>query len=521
MGHQSVGFSGHYRRFLNEFSDQIGEPSARYGQANQNIREEVVRCLWFGAHFSSDDLRTDGNRRVEVLSAGWWNVESGPDFIQAEILLEKEGRLIGDVEVHTVASSWYGHGHHKQPEYNGVVLHVVMWNDCEDRPILRENGTAIPQLVLSDFVEEEIDELVEIIDLEADESNSPPAPGRVRGFCREALQNGEMDPDWLGQFLDCAGDHRILRKAERMEELFNGKSHEQVLYQSLGEALGYKSNRMGFLQLCESAPVPLLREIVPVNTTPQHKREVLDAALYGTAGFLNNEVIENPDNETTRYLNSLQERWNAMPSKLHDNQLSREHWSFGGTRPVNYPTRRLAALSTLYVAYLPAGLFGSVSRTIRSASPEKKRRIDTVIRAALIDMFNSLEHPYWSYRYKFGGKKLSGPRSLVGKQRATAILVDVLIPLCIAHSRQEGDAEMQNRVEAVWNGLPRRSPNTIVRRMSGRLFPNKEQISAVLNSARRQQGLHALYNNFCAADDGCENCVLYLAHQAGEKMIEV
>ncbi|MCR4319341.1 MAG: DUF2851 family protein, partial [Candidatus Brocadiaceae bacterium] len=55
------------------------------------IKEELVRCIWFGQHIKKGKLFTDDGSRLEVLSPGWWNSEGGPDFKHAEILLEGKG----------------------------------------------------------------------------------------------------------------------------------------------------------------------------------------------------------------------------------------------------------------------------------------------------------------------------------------------------------------------------------------------------------------------------------------------
>ena len=133
-----------YGRLLEQFATELGEKQPSYGRAGQSVREEIVRCVWFGSHFPPEGLTTDDGRRIEVLSPGWWNVEGGPDFVRAELLMEGAGRVVGDVEVHTVASSWHGHGHDRQPEYDGVALHVVMWDDCPGREIVRACGRPVP-----------------------------------------------------------------------------------------------------------------------------------------------------------------------------------------------------------------------------------------------------------------------------------------------------------------------------------------------------------------------------------------
>ena len=62
---------------------------------------------------------------VRVCFAGHWNRGPGPDFRDA-ILLDRQGRVRrGDVELHLERSGWRAHGHHRDPAYGGVLLHVL------------------------------------------------------------------------------------------------------------------------------------------------------------------------------------------------------------------------------------------------------------------------------------------------------------------------------------------------------------------------------------------------------------
>jgi len=511
-------FSTAYEDLLQQFADHINEAQSSYGDANRNIREEIVRCVWFGSHFPADALHTDDGRRVEVLSPGWWNVEGGPDFIKAELLLEGEGRVVGDVEVHTFASGWYSHGHHKQPEYEDVVLHVVMWDGERDEVELH-SGRTVPQLTLSRFTQEDIQELVNIVDLEQEESS--PEERQVPGkYCGEALNDGRLDPGWLGSFLDAAGDYRILHKARRIRELFQNHSREQLLYENLAEALGYKSNRMPFLQLTRLLPLEMLRSVVPGDADDAEKARILEAVFYGAGGFLDDLNEGATDSETAEYVCSLRHMWERLRDELDVSRMSVDHWQFGATRPVNYPTRRMAALAVLYGSYLHRGLFQKLVHLILTVTPEGRRRLDTTLRDRLSEVFCGVEHPYWSWHYTFGGKKLAKSKSLVGRQRGTSIIIDVLLPLLVAHARTEEQAELARRLHNVWRHLPRRPENAVTGRMSRVMFGDEESAREVINSARRQQGLHQLYRDFCSSPEGCSQCLLYLAAQE-QKPLEV
>ena len=508
--------SGHFRRayarLVQAVADESREEGTAYGAAGQNVREEIVRCIWFGSHFRPEDLSTDDGRRLEVVSPGWWNVEGGPDFVNAELLLEGEGRITGDVEIHTSPSGWRGHGHHQQPEYDEVVLHVVMWSGRRDA-VRDSSGREIPQLTLEHAVDEDIGELVEIVDMEADvaDGEDGQVPGR---WCGRARADGRLDDGWLGELLDAAGDHRVLDRAEEARELLEERSPGEVLYRRLAEALGYKKNRMPFLQIANLMPLKELRRAVPRDLPEDEKMAALEGAFFDASGLLERGGPDpDVDEQTADYVRRLKRAADGPAGGLAERTMSPDHWDFSGTRPVNLPGRRLAALARLYASHLHAGLFGRLVRIVHGTEAEGRRRLDTTIRDRLTGVFTELEHPYWSRRCTLGGTKMDEALRLVGPSRATAILVDVLLPVLLAHARLENDDRLASRLHLVWRNLPTRPENTVTRRMCGVIFGGTDEAGDVVDSTRRQQGLHQLYRDFCSAGDGCGRCVVYRARQ--------
>ncbi len=513
-------FADPYQALLQEFDCQIGERQESYGRAGSSIREEIVRCVWFGGHFPSRGLKTDDGRRLEIVSPGWWNVEGGPDFARAEFLLEGQGRVVGDVEIHTRASDWYAHGHHLQPEYNEVALHVVMWADRDETAVRTAAGSQIPQFTLSTAVEEDIEDLVDVIEPEADTAG-PAWPVPDGRYCARAYEDGLIDPEWMGRLLDAAGDHRLIRRADEAADLLRNHPPDQILYERIAEALGYKNNRVPFLQLAGMLPLSALRRAVPPQADVAERLVLLDAALFSTAGLLDGASSADVDGDTVAYLERLAEARERLAEALTRTKLAADQWRLSGSRPANNPARRMAALSALCAQYLHTGLFRHFLRVAQTTRPKPHRSHGVAVRSALVNCFRELAHPYWSRRYTLGGKVLAAPRALVGAGRATSMLVDVLLPLMLAHARLEGDGGLQDVLRAVWNGLPRRQENSVTRRMKLVMFPNAEESDRVVNSARRQQGLHQLHRDFCRTDVECQRCVVYLAHKAGRQMSPV
>jgi hypothetical protein len=175
----------------------------------------------------------------------------------------------------------------------------------------------------------------------------------------------------------------------------------------------------------------------------------------------------------------------------------------------------MAALAQLCARHVHEGLFSHFLTLVTSVEPEGRRRPDVVLRDALLDAFTCLEHPYWSHHYTFGGTRLSTAKALVGRGRATDILVNVLLPMLLAHTQLEDATRTARRLRAVWRGLPRRPDNTVTRRMSQVMFGDEASARKVVNSVPRQQGLHQLYRDCCRPDTGCEQCIVYLAHRSG------
>ena len=58
----------------------------------------------------------------------------GPDFLGAEIEIAGS-TVLGDVEIHFRSSDWRAHGHHENPSFERVVLHVILFplSDHENR----------------------------------------------------------------------------------------------------------------------------------------------------------------------------------------------------------------------------------------------------------------------------------------------------------------------------------------------------------------------------------------------------
>ena len=118
--------------------------------------ERLVQAIWNEQLLKSDVLVTADGRPVKVFDPGQWNGEAGPDFRNADVAIGGQ-RFRGDIEIHIYATEWERHGHHRDFDYNGVVLHVVLHRDDDRIADDLHNGSMIPRLTLEDFLEPDLE----------------------------------------------------------------------------------------------------------------------------------------------------------------------------------------------------------------------------------------------------------------------------------------------------------------------------------------------------------------------------
>src|SRR4030042_2382524 len=107
--------------------------------------EKQAALIW--QQVVGKELTSTEDELVSVIYPGRTNGDNGPDFRDA-VIVNKSHLTKGDVEVHVKSSDWYSHEHHADAEYNNIILHVVLWHDCNS-PTLLQNGKLVPVLSLA------------------------------------------------------------------------------------------------------------------------------------------------------------------------------------------------------------------------------------------------------------------------------------------------------------------------------------------------------------------------------------
>ena len=196
--------------------------------------ERALSALWQRAHTLSEGLTTEDGRPLRVVYPGRANPRAGPDFRDAIIINEAGDPITGDVELHLKAPDWYSHRHHVDPNYNGVILHVVLWPKRESTS-KQQSGIKTPVASVA--------HAMPLLRCAKDSTHNLVAHLRA------------LDKRGLEEALDRAGDDRFLARSRGFAMEMAATDPDQVLYRAMMEALGYLSNRRPFRELAERVPI--------------------------------------------------------------------------------------------------------------------------------------------------------------------------------------------------------------------------------------------------------------------------
>lgn len=106
------------------------------------MHEDIIHFIWKHKPALFNGLTCQPGGKVEVISPGNHNFDSGPDFFNAKVKIDNT-IWAGNVEIHVKSSDWNRHGHNKNEAYNNVILHVVAVNDM---PVSNANGDLVATL---------------------------------------------------------------------------------------------------------------------------------------------------------------------------------------------------------------------------------------------------------------------------------------------------------------------------------------------------------------------------------------
>jgi len=422
---------------------------------SQRIPSELeLQARWFAGDFGKHFVTLAGEK-IDIVQFGVWNREAGPDFSDAAIRVNGSEPMRGSIEFDLADRNWEAHGHATNPAFENTVLHVFV-HPGERTFFARTQSNREVRQIRADP-----NALAETLS-----ANVPLArPGR----CQAPLRN--LPEDRVRSVLDAAAQFRLQKKTARIRSKIDNHGRDEALFQEIAAALGYKQSKLPFTLLAQRLSLKLLR----ANLIDA------EAILFGVAGFLQASDLDVYERSTRKYVRQLWDRWWPYRDALQRLILPAKIWRLSGTRPLNHPQRRLAALAAISEKW-PA-FIKSLGKTSTGAAEQ---------------FFFTLAHPFWDFHYTLTSSPSPETLAIVGESRAAEILANVVFPFFIAEGRD---------VWTEFSKLPARLSNRRLATGATRLFGDDVRRGQFLKSVAHQQGLLQIYEDFCMQDNSdCAQC---------------
>jgi len=432
-----------------------------------SLSEADIARIWAHEALPGVPLTLVSGAHWRVIYSGRPNQGAGPDFQDAVLLDETGRRRHGDIEIHRRASDWRHHGHHRDPRYSRVLLHVVsIRDDGPDTPL--PGGDCAPVLVLTGHLPG---------------PDISPAGNSCCWPCQDTRTRPA--PEALDALLFAAGMARFAERVVRFRAelcaapaLTGWAAEDAVLIPAVAEGLGYGRDRTSFRQ---AALALLTRPAACTCTCAGSGLSATKTALHckGCEGYRGNTAAllamfvpfaDATDPEA------------ATGNKAHRKELRQlrgdpsqsavgEYRKFADC--IGLDVQRSAGLVILIDRWQHAGLWPYCHAVLLGNPP-------TVAREALERALQV---------------RIPGARTaLISRARAAIIVCNVVLPFAAAIGALTDERALVDAASACYCTYPGLTNNRVTRAMAAQLH-----LDAPPRGAIRQQGLHHLYRHFCAA----------------------
>ncbi|MCX6132496.1 MAG: DUF2851 family protein [Ignavibacteriales bacterium] len=492
------------------------------GKLTFNIHERFLRHIWSRQYLNHFALRTTDNQTIQVFRSGRMNADGGPDFRDAVIQIG-ETTFHGDVEFHRTIADWQLHRHFEDPRYNKVILHVVFERGSGPVTTRVASGRSIPTLLLEPHLNESIRTLWHKTILDEQLLRKKTLP------CSDL--NHDVDTALLSRWIKRLAVERLELKLRRFDErlkelaqlrlLAVHDSHgqhgpwrvqgdpddlppphwelthtqlaprdfwDQLLYEGFMECLGYSKNQEPFVRLARAVTLRVIR-----SHRVESNEEALQALLFGAAGLLP-KLKTVKDVESRKFARRLSHEWRVQKTLYRGSILHAADWQLFPTRPVNFPTLRIAAATPLIRAILCDDLFRRIIENLKTTNTGGLE-----VRA-LRKLLAITPLPYWTHHYRFD-QAISKPVHPFGLERTDAAIANVVIPLALLYARIFKDRLVREGALRLFESMPPAAENSVTRFMESQLLRGR----VVLRSVSTQQGVIQLYKCYCS-EERCVEC---------------
>ncbi|MBF00995.1 DUF2851 family protein [Flavobacterium coralii] len=417
------------------------------------MKEDFLHHVWQFKKFKVQDLKTVQGEPLQIISAGQYLQQSGPDFFNAQLRIGNQ-TWAGNVEIHIKSSDWYLHSHERDAAYDNVILHVVWEHDTE---VMRADNTEIPVLELKHYTDENLLN-----------SYNALASQKTWIYCEKELEhlNAFVKENWKERLFF----ERLERKAQPILQLAKetGSDWEAVLFCFLAKNFGLNTNGMAFLDIAKSVPFAIVRK-------ESFEIENIEALLLGRAGLLEDDYEETYPKELKQHYAYIKTKYRLEPSHAAPLEFFRH-------RPDNFPTIRLAQLSQLYHTHQ-----NFFSKVIANDSLEEIRSLFSVKVSA-----------YWETHYRFD-KESPKKRKALTQSFIDLLIINTVVPFRFVYAKATGNEISESLIQLLQQLPPEK--NSIIDKFSFFKLPSV--------SAYDTQSLLQLKNEYCA-NKRCMHCAFGL-----------
>ena len=416
------------------------------------MNEDFLHYVWKHQLFSKIKLQTSELNKIEIISAGLHNTNSGPDFLNAKLKIDAV-LWAGHVEIHVKSSDWYVHQHENDANYDAVILHVVWENDVE---VLGKNNSPLPTLELQHLVDKNL--LNQYQNLFSKQQRWIPCENSIKTIDSFVLDN------WKERLFF----ERLEEKSILINQLLNNSNndYEAVLFKLLAKNFGLKTNGEAFLNFANSIDFSMVRKL-------QNDAFKLEALFFGQAGFLEEASEE-------KYVVELKTEYDYLKHKFNLIAIHNRQFQFFRMRPTNFPTIRIAQLASLYHKH--QNLFSKLMETS-----------DLKI---IYQLFSVEVNAFWKTHYTFKSVSKKSAKKLT-KSFVDLLLINTIVPLKFNYLKSRGEVNEDDFLKLIQQIKPEN--NAIIHKFSSLKIKAK--------NAFETQTLLQLKNNYCAKKR-CLQCAI-------------